>query len=173
MKKVAVIIADGTEELECLTPVDVLRRADVKVDIISVAEKVLKLSHGVSVFADYTVNEADFNEYDAIVIPGGMPGAKNISNNKTVVNAVERALKQGKLVAAICASPAVVLAQNGLIDDYMATCYPAEQFVSALNCNYTGANVEKCKNLITANGPKSAFEFSLAICDYLQAVPKF
>lgn len=173
MKKVAVIIAEGTEELECLTPVDVLRRADVKVDIISVGERIPVLSHGVSIVADCTYNEADFSEYDAFVVPGGMLGAENISNNKKVINALKEALEQGKLVASICASPAVVLAENGLLGDYKATCYPAERFIKALNGNYTGANVEKCKNLITANGPKSSLEFSLAICDYLQAVPKF
>ncbi len=173
MKKIAVILADGMEELEALTPVDVLRRAGATVDTISIKEKIVTSSHGVGVVADKLINQVDLDVYDAIVLPGGMPGAKNISENQTAVKGVEKALNQGRLVSAICASPAVILAKHNLLKGYTATCYPAPDFVNAIGSNYVNKNVCVSNNLITANGPKSAFEFSFAICEYLELVPKF
>ena len=171
--KIAVLIANGSEEIEALTPVDVLRRANAQVDLISVSGEFALGSHGISIKADKLVKDVDFGDYDAIVVPGGMPGATNIAGEKKVIEGLKKALEDGKLVASICASPAVVLAQNGLLGDNKATCYPAPQFVSALGSSYTGANVEKSNNIITANGPKSAFEFALAICEYLGLNPAF
>ncbi len=174
MKNIAVIFACGTEELEALTPVDVLIRAGVHCDIVSVSGEFPKGSHGITVKADKTVESVDFNDYDGIVIPGGMPGATNISKNAKVVLAIADMLKKGKLVASICASPAVVLAENNLIKGKKVTCYPAKDFIDALKDNdYTGTDVEVDKNLITANGPKSAFAFSIKICEFLGVTPKF
>ena len=173
MKKVAVILADGMEELEALTPIDVLRRANVLVDSISVGEQMVTSSHNVKVVADKMLQETDLGNYDCIVLPGGMPGAKNISQNRVVVSAVKNALAQNKLVCAICASPAVILAKHGLLNGYTATCYPASEFISDLKCAYVEKDVEVCKNLITANGPRSAFSFALEICKALNVTPKF
>ncbi len=173
MIKAAVLFADGTEEIEALTPVDVLKRAGACCDIVSVSGKTPIGSHGVKIFADITVNEANFSEYDVVVIPGGMPGARNISKDKVAVLGIKNAIESGKLVAAICASPAVVLAENRLIDGYKATCYPAESFINSLGENYTGKRVEVFKNLITGDGPRSAMDFALAICENLNIVPKF
>ena len=173
MKRLAVILANGTEEIEGLTPVDVLRRAGVECDTVSVSGEFIKGSHGIVIKADKVADSVDFNVYDGIVIPGGMPGATNISNSKYIVSAIKSMVKSGKLVAAICASPAVVLADNGLLNADKATCYPAPNFINSLNDKYTGDNVTVCGNVITANGPKSAMEFSLAICAYLGVTAKF
>ena len=173
MKKIAVILADGMEELEALTPVDVLRRAGASVDTISIKEKTVTSSHGVGVVADKLLEQVDLDLYDVIVLPGGMPGAKNISENAVVISAVKNALKQNKLVSAICASPAVILANHHLLDGYQATCYPAPDFINAIGDKYVNQNVCTSNNLITANGPKSAFEFAFAICEYLELTPKF
>ena len=173
MIKVAVILANGFEELEALTPVDVLRRANAQVDTISIFEKVATSSHSVGVVADKLISEVCLDDYDVIVLPGGMPGAKNISENSAVVNAVKKALKENRLVCAICASPAVVLANHGLLEGYTATCYPAPDFINAIGDKYVSQNVCTSDNLITANGPKSAFEFALAICQKLNLTPKF
>lgn len=170
--RIAILIANGSEEMETFIPVDVLRRASVTVDIISVSEREVICSHGVKVTADKVIEEVDFNGYDAIVIPGGMPGATNIASCEKAVSAIKNMLDKNKLVSAICASPAVVLANNGLLNADKATCFPAEDFISALGEKYTGTNVEKSQNVITANGPKSAFDFALAICDYLKLTPK-
>lgn len=165
--RIAVLISNGTEEIEVVTPVDVLRRSGALVDLVSVVDKQIIGSHGIVITADKQIEEICEEDYDGIVIPGGMPGAKIISENKTAISIISSMMKKGKMVAAICASPAVVLASHGLIECVNATCYPAKEFVELIN-NYTGANVEVDKNVITANGPKSAMEFSIKICEYLK-----
>lgn len=172
MIKVGVFFADGTEELEALTPVDILKRSGAKVDIISVGGETLNGSHDIKVVSDKLVKDIREEDYDALVIPGGMPGAVNISNNENAVKVIKSAYKKGKLIASICASPAVVLSTHGLIEG-KATCYPAKDFVNALGDFYTGSDVEVYKNVITASGPKSAFKFALEICKYLKIEPKF
>lgn len=171
--KVAVLFANGMEELEALTPVDVLRRAGADICTISINGKTVIGSHNIPVIADCLLNETDLSDYDAIVLPGGLPGATNLSKNATVVSETKKALLEGRLVSAICASPAVVLAKHGLIDGRKATCYPSPEFVKMLGSSYTNENVTTDNNLITANGPKSALDFSLAICKYLSLTPKF
>lgn len=170
--KIAVIFANGTEEIEGITPVDVLRRADVTCDIVSVSGDTPVGSHGISIKADLLSNELDMDNYDGIVIPGGMPGATNIANDEYVKNALIKANKEEKMIASICASPAVVLAPFGVLDGKKATCFPAPDFVDVLGKSYTGKNVEIDGHVITANGPKSAMEFALKICKYLQLKPK-
>lgn len=171
--KVAVLVANGSEEIETLTPVDVLRRADVQVDLISVSGQNPIGSHQIQIKADKESKDVDFGDYNAIIVPGGMPGAVNIANDKKVIEGLKKAMADGRLVASICASPAVVLAKNGLLNKNKATCYPAPQFIEALGDLYTGSDVEISHNIITANGPKSAFKFALAISDYLGVNPKF
>ena len=173
MKKIAVFIADGTEELEALTPVDILRRTGAKCDIISVNGEYIKSSHGITIKADAVIDSVDLDNYDALIIPGGMPGATNISSCEKAVKAIKKAIQDKKLVSAICASPAVVLADNGLLSVDKATCYPAPDFINSLGEKYTGTEVEVCENVITANGPKSAFKFALTICEKLNLTPKF
>ena len=173
MKKVAVLFADGTEELEGLTPVDLLRRAGADCDIVSVGKEFLTGSHSIVVKADKNIEQINFNDYDAVVIPGGMPGAVNIANCKKAVEFIKSLSENKKLVASICASPAVVLAQNNLLSGKKATCYPAPQFIQMMGENYTEIDVQVSDNLITANGPKSAFKFSLEIIKYLGLDIKF
>ena len=175
MKKIAVIIANGTEEIEAVTPIDVLRRCeDAKVDVFGVGGKEVKGSHGIKLKADKDVEDLDMNLYDAIVLPGGMPGATNIADCAEVTVALRRAFGRDKVVAAICASPAVILADGGFIDGMCATCYPNKTFKAMMDCcEYTGTDVEIDDKLITANGPKAAMEFSLAICEALELEPKF
>ena len=174
MKKVAVIFANGTEELEALTPVDVLRRAGVECDIVSISGTFPQGSHNIIVKADKILEEVDLNSYDGIIIPGGLPGANNIAKEEKIISATDKMLKDKKLVASICASPAIVLANQGLIKGKKATCYPTQDFIDALKENfYTAKSVEIDENLITANGPKSAMEFSIKICKFLGVNPKF
>lgn len=174
MKKIAVIFSNGTEEIEAFTPVDVLRRTGAQCDIVSVSGEYPVGSHGITVKADKTDSEFDMDLYDAIVIPGGMPGAEIISKNDIIIDALKKAFNDGKVVASICASPAVVLANNGFIDGKKATCYPAPSFIQMMRpANYTGSDVERDGLLITANGPKSAMKFALEICCALGLTPKF
>jgi 4-methyl-5(b-hydroxyethyl)-thiazole monophosphate biosynthesis len=174
MQKIAVIFSNGTEEIEALTPVDVLRRTGAQCDIVSVSGEYPKGSHGIIVKADLTAESLDMDNYDAIVIPGGMPGAEIISNDQAIICALKKAFNENKVVASICASPAVVLAKNGFIDGKTATCYPAPAFIEMMKvAKYTAGDVERDGNLITANGPKSAMKFALEICSVLGLTPKF
>lgn len=175
MKKIAVLFSNGTEELEALTPVDLLRRCDGAVcEIVSICGEFPQGSHGIVVKADKLIEDFDIEQYDAIVIPGGMPGATYISQNEIAVRAIKKAFETGKLVASICASPAVVLAKNNLINGKKVTCYPAQVFVnSLLECIYTAKHVQTDGNLITADGPESAFEFAREIAKNLGLSPKF
>lgn len=175
MIKVAVIFANGTEEIEALTPVDVVRRCENAIcDIVSVNGEFPKGSHGIAVKADKLSEQVNFDDYQALVIPGGMPGAVNIANDKDVSRALKNAFNDGKVVASICASPAVVLADKGLIKGKKATCYPAPIFIDKMkDCCFTSVDVEVDGKLITANGPKSAMPFALEICKALGINPKF
>lgn len=174
MKRIAVLIADGSEEIETLTPVDVLRRAKAQVDLISVGKLTVACSRGVVVKADKIITEIDPDDYEGVVIPGGMPGATNIAENKNARELTEELAGKGKLVAAICASPAVVLAEWKLTDGKRITCYPAGGFIGMLSgADYTAKSVETDGDFITADGPRSAMEFALKICEYLNISPAF
>lgn len=175
MKKIAVLISDGTEEIEVITPIDLLRRAGVICDVFSVCEKQIKGSHQITIVADKLIDDLDGNDYDGIVIPGGMPGAKIIAQNQKAMKEIGEMAKKGKLVSAICASPAVVLSANGIINGKKATCYPFIDFTEQLKstCDYIQEDVVVDGNIITANGPRSAMKFALAICNSLNVEPKF
>lgn len=173
-KRVAVIVANGSEEIEAITPIDVLRRTGASVDVISVNDLVVTCSHDIKVQAEMLASDFNVDNYDGIVIPGGMPGATNIASSKPIVDGLKSALEKGKVVGAICASPAVVLANNGLLDGAKATCYPAPDFIKMMDTAvYTGESVTVDKNIVTANGPRSALEFSLSVCKLLDLTPKF
>lgn len=173
MKKIALIFADGSEEIEALTVVDVLRRANVICDIVSVSGKTPTGSHNIKIFADKLCTEFNIEEYDGIVLPGGLPGAYNIRDNEIIRNSVIKAYNDKKLVAAICASPAVVLSTLGILENKKVTCFPHEDFIKSFkNSEYTAKDVEVDGNVITADGPKSSIKFSLSICSYLNVTPK-
>ena len=172
MKKAVVFLANGFEEIEALTAVDVLRRAGAVVDIVSVCEKEVTGAHGIKVIADITEEEFNPDDYDAVVLPGGMPGAKILGECKKVVGCTATVDARHKIVAAICAAPATVLGMNGLTEGRRVTCYPADQFVRVLEgATYTGEELTVDGNLITANGPKAAMQFALAICAKLGLNP--
>ena len=171
MIKALVLIANGSEEVETLFPVDVLRRAGVLVDLTSINEKIVVCSRNVSVVADKLFCEVNPLEYDVVVVPGGLNGSKNISNDEKVVKAISLMMEKGKLIASICAAPALVLAKHNLIKGRKATCFPDKEIISLIGENYTGESVTIDGKLITASGPKSALDFSLAICKALGVTP--
>ena len=167
MKSAVVFIADGSEEIETITPVDYLRRAKVDVTLVAVSkDKTVKCSRGVSFTADKTISELDLNALpDAVVVPGGMPGTNVLAGDKTVMDVVKRMNEEGRLVCAICAAPALVLPQTGALDGKEWTCYPGmEAQVPAYKSKYvSGKPYVKSGNLITGRGPGAAEEFSMEI----------
>ena len=162
MKKVYVFLADGFEDVEALIPIDVLRRGGVDVTTVSISDfPLVNSAHGVNVEADIMFEQGVFSDADLIFLPGGMPGASNLFAHKGVCKAVVDQFAAGKKVAAICASPAVVLAPLGILEGKKATCYPG--FESALaenNADYTGALFTVDGNVTTGEGPAAAFPFA-------------
>lgn len=161
MAKVYVFLADGFEDVEALIPIDVLRRGGVEVVTVSVMDdnQIVESAHGVQIVADTLAEDCDFSDADLLLLPGGMPGASNLYNNVRVREAVVAQHEVGKMVAAICAAPAVVLGQLGILNGKRATCYPGfEQLLQG--ADYTGELCTVDGNITTAEGPAAAFPFA-------------
>lgn len=165
MKRSYLFLAPGFEEAEAIATLDVLRRAGMNVLTVAInpenSEKVCG-SHGVVVEADLLPEEARFDEAEWLICPGGMPGAQNLADSRIVTDALRAHAAKGGKIAAICASPAVVLAPLGILDGREATCYPGMQLESD-KITMRDAPVVALDNLITANGPASTLLFALAI----------
>ena len=167
MKKVYVFLADGFEDVEALIPVDVWRRGGLDVVTVSTTDfPLVQSAHGVNIEADVMFEQCDFSDADLLFLPGGMPGATNLYEHKGVCKAVVDQHAAGKKVAAICASPAVVLAPLGILDGKRATCYPG--FEKALtDSTYTGGLITVDGNVITGEGPAAAFPFAYELLGQL------
>ena len=166
-KKVGMMVANGYEEVEMLTVVDLLRRAGMTCDIISVTGgKELTSSHKVTVIADLLYEEADFGCYDALVIPGGMPGTTNLGQHEGVCGQLKKAYVDGKLIAAICAAP-TVFGKLGLLEGKKAICYPGmeDQLTGAI---VTYEPAVRDGNIITSRGMGTAIDFGLEILAYYE-----
>lgn len=166
MRKVAVFFADGCEEIEGLTVVDMLRRAKLEVAGVSITgSKEVHGSHNIVFLADGLFEEMNLDEFDGVVLPGGIPGTLNLGAHEGVVSVIERFAKQGKLVAAICAAPSV-LGQNGILQGKHATCHPGweDKLTGAILSEETAVTDG---NVITSRGMGTAVDFSLAIISKL------
>lgn len=169
MTKVAVFIADGSEEVEAITPVDLLRRAKVDVDVISVMPALeIEASRNVKIKADKLIDEINFDDYDLLVLPGGVRGTNNLNACDELKKQLVRFNDQGKGIAAICAAP-TVFAGIGLLKGKTSTCNPG--FWEELRAG--GANViEDSKvvvngNIITSQAMGTSVDFGLALVGYL------
>jgi 4-methyl-5(b-hydroxyethyl)-thiazole monophosphate biosynthesis len=162
MKPIYVLLAEGFEEIEAITIIDVLRWAGLDVIIVSVTENlVVTGSHKIPVRADILFKDADFEQAEMIILPGGMPGAKNLSEHKGLNNQILRFFMEGKLLGAICAAP-VVFGNLGILKGKNAVCYPGfESYLEGANINQ--APVVKDGNIITGRGPGVALQFALEI----------
>jgi 4-methyl-5(b-hydroxyethyl)-thiazole monophosphate biosynthesis len=164
MKKVAVLFAEGFEEIEALTVVDIMRRANVTCHMIGIDKINVLGTHSIQVKCDKTLDN-DIKDYDLIVLPGGMPGAKNLQENKKVIEAVKYFNESGKLVSAICAAP-IVLGTANIIENRNITSYPG--FEDELKgCNYKEDRVVVDGNIITSRGPATAMEFAYKLLEIL------
>lgn len=167
MKKVAVFLANGFEEVEAMTVIDYLRRVSLQVDIISVTgEKNAKGSHGIEIVSDLLLEEVEeISDYDALVLPGGMPGATNLRDDSRVISAVQRMNEEGRVVAAICAAP-IVLEEAGVTGGKKLTSYPgfAPRLASGI---YSEEIVCEDGNLITSRGPATAILFAMKLAEKL------
>jgi len=163
-------LATGFEEIEALTPVDVLRRAGVEIKTVAVGVqgKTVLGAHGIPVEADITMDEAlRLNcDLEMIILPGGMPGSKNLDESPAVDSFVSRAADEGKYIAAICAAP-MIPGKRGLLNGKRAVCYPGfEEYLEG--AVLTGGRVEVDGNMITACGMGAALEFALALAKLMK-----
>lgn len=168
---VYVFLADGFEEIEALTPVDVLRRADVEVKTVGVTGKTVTGSHGIPVQADLELSEISLDHaLEAVVLPGGMPGTLNLEKNEIVQKAVAFAKKNDILLAAICAAPSI-LGHLGYLKGKKAISFPG--FETALEgATISEAPVCRDGQIITGKGMGVATEFALAIVSALRGRAK-
>ena len=166
MKKVGIFMADGCEEIEGLTVVDIVRRAKLEMTTISITDKKeVTSSHNVTFLTDALASEVDFDGFDAIVLPGGMPGTLNLGASDMVNKVIKKFAGEGKIVAAICAAPSV-LGAAGLLEGRHATCHPGfeEKLTGAITSEDA---VVVDGNIITSRGMGTAIDFGLAIVDCL------
>jgi 4-methyl-5(b-hydroxyethyl)-thiazole monophosphate biosynthesis len=171
-KKAILLLANGFEEVEALTPADFLRRAEVELTIAAIGESLcVKGSHGIAVCADVLLAElakqGKASEiWDAVIIPGGMPGASNLAESREVCALLTEMAAAGKLVCALCAAPAVVLSPLGLLKNRKFTCYPSYE-KNVKDGTYSEESVVLDGNIITSRGPGTAAMFALGIIGYL------
>lgn len=172
-KKVAVLMASGFEEVETLSIVDFLRRADIPVDMIAVSDDLKVVgSHNIPIYADFFLDELETNsnQYEMIVLPGGLPGATNLRDNEIVINLIKNQVKQERYVAAICAAP-IVLARAGLCQNKRGTSYPG--FEKELDFDqYLEELVVQDDKIITSRGPATAIYFALHLIEVLAGKEK-
>ena len=151
MKKVCVLLADGFEEIEGLTVVDLLRRAKIYVDTVSIMDDyIVHGAHGINVQTEDLFDEVDFEEFDMVVLPGGMPGTLNLKEHDGVRYVVKQYAKEGRFVGAICAAP-TILKSLGLLEGRRATCYPGVEDEME-NVILTETAVVVDDNIITSQG---------------------
>lgn len=166
MKKLGVFMAEGCEEIEALTVVDIARRAGIETAMISISgNKEVTSSHKVTFKTDIPAEFMDYEVLDGIVLPGGMPGTLNLGANEYVQKTIAEFAASGKLVAAICAAPSV-LGEAGLLQGKSATCYPGFED-KLLGATTSLEPVVRDGNIITSRGMGTAIPFSLEIVAYL------
>lgn len=168
MSKAVIFFAPGLEECEGLLCVDILRRAGVDVTIAAVGgERTVCSARQVNVVADALAEELDYSAFDAVILPGGIPGVHNLQASETVKNACTRMAADGKIVAAICAAP-TVLAAFGLLKGKRATVYPGmDEALTAAGAEYTGLPLSVDGNIITGEALGAAIPFALTLAGRL------
>lgn len=164
MAKIAVMLADGFEEIEGLTVVDICRRCGIETIMVSVMEnKQIVSSHNIPIVADAMIGEIDFSEIDMIVLPGGLKGTQNLEACELLMTKVDEFYKSDKLIAAICAAPSI-FGHRGILNGRVACSYPT--FESHLEgAVVTSDPVAKSDNVITGRGMGVSVEFALKIAE--------
>jgi 4-methyl-5(b-hydroxyethyl)-thiazole monophosphate biosynthesis len=172
MASVLVPLAQGCEELEAITVVDLLRRAGITVVTAGLDDQPVRASRGVLLIPDVTLNDVIGQEFDMIVLPGGEPGATNLGKDERVTVLLQQMAQAGKYTAAICAAPRV-LAQGGLLEGRRATSYPGVlEPDSVAGLHFVNAPVVVDGRVITSRGPGTAMDFALQLIEVLEGKQK-
>ena len=168
--KVCLQLADGFEEIEAISVVDILRRADIEVQMVSImGKKEVVGAHNITVIADVLFDHVDYSNVDMIVLPGGGVGTRNMAEHVGLIQQLKKQAMDGKWIAAICAAP-TILGKLGLLEGKSAVCYPG------CEPQLTGANVNSAPSvivdgkIITSRGPGTSLEFGLKIVGVLKGL---
>jgi len=170
MKRTFLFLAEGFEEMEAIAVVDVLRRGGVDVQTVSISgEKQVKSSHGVTVWADQTLDEVKSEKAACLIFPGGMPGAQNLGDCKMLIELMQQQYDEGRYLAAICAAPGLVLGQLKPGRKLQLTCYPGfDKYLSSdFEASTDGVKVDG--KVISGKGPGFALKFGLTILEQLRS----
>jgi protein deglycase len=170
-KNVLVAVAEGSEELETVCIVDVLRRARANTILASVGKVEVNGSKGIKLIADRQLSACMNETYDLVALPGGMPGAEHLRDSSELIEVLRRQRAEGRLYAAICAAPAVALYPHGLLEGRRATCHPNYAHLPT-NVELLDAAVVVDGNCITSRGAGTAVEFSLTLVEQLYGKEK-
>lgn len=165
--KAYAMIADGTEEVECLAVVDILRRAGIDTELVSIDGIVVTGSHGIKIVADRLARDTDLACADLLFVPGGLPGSERLGGFAPLIDGIKRMLDGGKRVAAVCAAPALVLGANGFLRGVKATCYPGHEAKMA-DCVLTDERVVTDGLITTARGMGCTLELGLELVRLLK-----
>jgi len=165
-KKAIVLLADGFEEVEAITPIDYLSRAGIEVTTAAISANLTVKSAwgGINVAADTTLTEAAKQDWDAVILPGGKRGAENLAASKETGALLKNMAAAGKLICAICASPAVVLAPLGLLSGKRFTCYPGME-ENVKSGSWSADRVAADGNIITSRAAGTSGDFAIAIIE--------
>ena len=167
MKSVVVVLADGFEELEAVSVIDILRRAQVKVEVMGLSRQQVTGSRGITIVCDDTFDYYGALDYDGLVMVGGMQNAIALSQEDSVLKLIQEYDSQGKLVAGICATPALVFSEAGILNGRRATCYPSDSLMAHMDCEFEDSSCVVDGNLITSQSPDTAMEFALTLVEEL------
>jgi 4-methyl-5(b-hydroxyethyl)-thiazole monophosphate biosynthesis len=170
-QRAAVLLAEGFEEVEALTVVDFLRRANIEVVMAGVDSLQVTGSHNITVKADALLSSIDVKAFQAVILPGGMPGSAHLGGSEAVISFVKGAADAGACIAAICAAPAYVLPHTGLLKDKTFTSFPDTKKLIEQLGSYSEERVVTDGKLITSRGPGTAAEFALAIIEMMTGSP--
>lgn len=162
-KKALLILAEGFEDIEAVTAIDILRRADVEVTVAGLSPGPIRGARGTAIQPDAPLDKVQSAEYDALVLPGGGKGAENLAASGAVKDLILRHHKQQRVVGAICAAPAVVLAPTGILNGRSATCFPGMEGRFPKTVISKTDPVVSDGHIITSRGPGTAMAFSLAL----------
>lgn len=166
MKVANIYLAEGFEEIEAITVIDILRRAGVDVNTISISKsKEVKGAHNISVIADYTFDDLKHSDAHMLILPGGMPGTTNLDNHPGLKELIKEFYHDEKYIAAICAAPSI-LGRMNLLESSMATCYPGFE-KDLLGAIPSDDLVIRHKNIITSKGPGTAMLFAFDLAEIL------
>ena len=166
-----VFLAEGFEEVEALTPVDILRRGGVTGKTVGIGAKTVTGSHGIPVVCDIAEEDVIPEEIDLMVLPGGIPGTPNLGASLTIQEGLAYAAQEDLWVGAICAAPSV-LGENGLLHGRKYTCYPGFENDEKYHGTYTAAPLQQDGKIVTANGAGNAMTFALYLLAALQGEEK-